>query len=198
VRVARLAFEYRQRFPRTIVIDMVCYRGTGTTRATTRATPQPLMYKAIAERRSVRKLYVEAARQAGDITSTRPEPLADFQRRSVALEETRAHARAGTGRRPPARWRAAPHRAGVDRGASTRSSTAHGYPEASPPTPSWPQFDRPACRTRRGGRLGHGEALAFGSLLLEGTTCASPVRTRAGHVHQRHALVDYETGAVSR
>jgi len=40
-----------------------------------------------------------------------------------------------------------------------------------------------------------GEALAFGSLLLEGPTCASPARTPPGTFSHRHAvLVDHETG----
>ena len=50
------------------------------------------MYKAIAERRSVRKLYVEALVKRGDITLDEAEQaLADFQDKlQVALDETRA------------------------------------------------------------------------------------------------------------
>ena len=39
VRVAQFAFDYRQVFNRDVVIDMVCYRRRGTTRATSRPTP---------------------------------------------------------------------------------------------------------------------------------------------------------------
>ena len=59
VRVARLAFEYRQRFRKDVVIDMICYRRHGHNEGDDPSYTQPLMYKAIAERRSVRKIYVE-------------------------------------------------------------------------------------------------------------------------------------------
>jgi 2-oxoglutarate dehydrogenase E1 component len=60
VRVARLAFAYRQTFHKDVVIDMVCYRRHGHNEGDDPSYTQPLMYKAIAERRSVRKLYLES------------------------------------------------------------------------------------------------------------------------------------------
>ena len=68
LRVARLAFEYRQRFHKDVVIDMVCYRRHGHNEGDDPSYTQPLMYKAIAEKRSVRKLYVETLVGRGDIT----------------------------------------------------------------------------------------------------------------------------------
>ncbi|MFM2072128.1 MAG: putative 2-oxoglutarate dehydrogenase component, partial [Actinomycetota bacterium] len=67
-RVARLAFEYRQEFHKDVVIDMVCYRRHGHNEGDDPSYTQPLMYKAIAERRSVRKIYVESLVKRGDIT----------------------------------------------------------------------------------------------------------------------------------
>src|SRR6476619_1598820 len=94
VRVAQLAFEYRQTFHKDVVIDMVCYRRYGHNEGDDPSYTQPLMYKAIAERRSVRKLYVEALVKRGDISVEMAEQaLADFQHKlQVALDETRAHA----------------------------------------------------------------------------------------------------------
>src|SRR5215210_612359 len=94
VRVARLAWEYRQQFHKDVVIDMVCYRRHGHNEGDDPSYTQPLMYKAIAERRSVRKLYVEALAKRGELTVEEAEgALADFQNKlQVALDQTRAHA----------------------------------------------------------------------------------------------------------
>ena len=94
VRVARLAFAYRQAFHKDVVIDMVCYRRHGHNEGDDPSYTQPLMYKRIDARRSVRKLYTEALVKKGDISIEEAEAaLDDFQRRlQVALDETRSHA----------------------------------------------------------------------------------------------------------
>ena len=94
VRVARLAWEYRQRFHKDVIIDMVCYRRHGHNEGDDPSYTQPLMYKAIAEKRSVRKLYVETLVGRGDMSLDEAEQaLKDFQLKlQVALDDTRAHA----------------------------------------------------------------------------------------------------------
>jgi 2-oxoglutarate decarboxylase len=91
VRVAQLAWDYRQRFHKDVVIDMVCYRRHGHNEGDDPSYTQPLMYKAISERRSVRKLYVESLVRRGDITVDEAEAaLSDFHDKlQVALDETR-------------------------------------------------------------------------------------------------------------
>src|SRR5690606_27426754 len=68
VRVARLAFLYRQRSNKDVVIDMVCYRRHGHNEGDDPSYTQPQMYAEIDARRSVRKLYTEALVKRGDIT----------------------------------------------------------------------------------------------------------------------------------
>ena len=96
VRVAQLAWEYRQRFHKDVVIDMVCYRRHGHNEGDDPSYTQPLMYKAIADHRSVRKLYVESLVKRGDIGVDEAEQaLTDFQSKlQEALDETRAKGQA--------------------------------------------------------------------------------------------------------
>ncbi|MDT7538143.1 MAG: multifunctional 2-oxoglutarate metabolism enzyme, partial [Actinomycetota bacterium] len=68
VRVAKLAFDYRQAFKKDVVIDMVCYRRRGHSEVDEPSFTQPLMYDTIDAKRSVRKIYTEALIGRGDIT----------------------------------------------------------------------------------------------------------------------------------
>ena len=80
VRVARLAFEYRQAFNKDIVIDMLCYRRRGHNEGDEPSFTQPMMYKMIEAKRSTRKLYTEALIGRGDITLEEAEEvLKDYQ-----------------------------------------------------------------------------------------------------------------------
>ena len=80
VRVARLAFEFRQTFKKDVVIDLVCYRRRGHNEGDDPSMTQPLMYDVIDQKRSVRKLYTEALVGRGDITlEEAEEALKDYQ-----------------------------------------------------------------------------------------------------------------------
>ncbi|MFM1916648.1 MAG: hypothetical protein RJB01_163 [Actinomycetota bacterium] len=68
VRVAELAFEFRQAFHKDVVIDLVCYRKRGHNEADDPSLTQPLMYAIIDNKRSVRKHYTESLIGRGDIT----------------------------------------------------------------------------------------------------------------------------------
>ncbi|GAA1664214.1 multifunctional oxoglutarate decarboxylase/oxoglutarate dehydrogenase thiamine pyrophosphate-binding subunit/dihydrolipoyllysine-residue succinyltransferase subunit [Kribbella yunnanensis] len=82
VRVADLAFEYRQAFNKDVVIDLVCYRRRGHNEGDDPSFTQPLMYDLIEQKRSVRKLYTEALIGRGDITVEEAEQaMRDFQQR---------------------------------------------------------------------------------------------------------------------
>jgi multifunctional 2-oxoglutarate metabolism enzyme len=202
VRVAQLAFEYRETFHKDVVIDMVCYRRHGHNEGDDPSYTQPLMYKAIAERRSVRKLYVEALVKRGELTVEEAEgALADFQSKlQVALDQTRAHApEVHKAPRPPKPMGVLPHvETGVERGrldAIFDHLTA--YPAEFTPHPKLVrQFETRAKTYREASEVdwASAEALAIGSLVLEGT----PVRlagedSRRGTFSQRHAaLIDYE------
>ncbi|NYE94844.1 2-oxoglutarate dehydrogenase E1 component [Psychromicrobium silvestre] len=92
VRVAQLAFKYRQKFAGDIVIDLVCYRRRGHNEGDDPSMTQPLMYNLIEAKRSVRRLYTEALIGRGDITGDEAEQLLrDYQERlERAFAETHA------------------------------------------------------------------------------------------------------------
>ena len=201
VRVARLAWEYRQRFHKDVVIDMVCYRKHGHNEGDDPSYTQPQMYKAIADKRSVRKIYVESLVGRGDITVGEAEQaLDDFQSKlQTALDQTRAHAPAPVkAARPPAPVGVLPH---VETGASrsmldTVFDQLTKYPSDFTVHPKLAkQFESRSKMYREQGEVewATAEALAFGTLVLEGF----PVRlagedSRRGTFSQRHAaLVDY-------
>ncbi|MHB1234861.1 MAG: multifunctional oxoglutarate decarboxylase/oxoglutarate dehydrogenase thiamine pyrophosphate-binding subunit/dihydrolipoyllysine-residue succinyltransferase subunit, partial [Microbacteriaceae bacterium] len=92
VRVAELAFEFRQKFHKDVVIDLICYRRRGHNEGDDPSMTQPLMYNLIEAKRSVRTLYAEALVGRGDITKEEYEAAhADFQERlERAFMETHA------------------------------------------------------------------------------------------------------------
>ena len=214
VRVAELAFEYREQFDRDVVVDMVCYRRRGHNEGDDPSMTQPLMYNLIEAKRSVRKIYTEDLVARGDITLDEAEgALRDYQAQlERVFEETRdLHKQAPTtddtvlGLEQPESQH---EDAGVMVGWQTavpadvlaKIGAAHTRPPAGftvhPKLASL--LTKREQMSRDGGiDWGFGEILAFGSLLLEGT----PVRltgqdSRRGTFASRHAVLhDRETGA---
>lgn len=92
VRVARLAFDYRQTFHKDVVVDLICYRRHGHSEVDDPSITQPAMYDRIDVRASVRKLYAEALVRRGDIGERQVEgALRDYQGHlERAFTETRA------------------------------------------------------------------------------------------------------------
>ena len=205
VRVARLAYDYRRRFHKDVVIDMVCYRRHGHNEGDDPSYTQPLMYKRIDARRSVRKLYTESLVKRGDISMEEAEAaLADFQTKlQTALEETRSHAPAETVvARPPApAIGVLPHvETGVDRPSIDALYERLGtVPDGFTVHPKLlKQFAaRDAMFAEGEVDWALAEYLAFGSLLLDGSDIRlSGQDSRRGTFSQRHSvLVDFETGA---
>ncbi|MGH8901998.1 MAG: multifunctional oxoglutarate decarboxylase/oxoglutarate dehydrogenase thiamine pyrophosphate-binding subunit/dihydrolipoyllysine-residue succinyltransferase subunit [Egibacteraceae bacterium] len=202
VRVMRLALDFRQRFAKDVVVDMICYRRWGHNEADEPSYTQPIMYAAIETRRSVRKLYTEELVNRGDLSVVEAEAaLSDFRDQlEQALRRTRESAPPTPPKaRKPKVVGVLPHiDTGVDRAVLDRVVAA---------VTSWPDgfVVHPKLRvalerrrdllTRDAVDWGMAESLAFGSLLLEGF----PVRlagedSRRGTFSQRHAvLVHYES-----
>ncbi|MDQ2849855.1 MAG: multifunctional oxoglutarate decarboxylase/oxoglutarate dehydrogenase thiamine pyrophosphate-binding subunit/dihydrolipoyllysine-residue succinyltransferase subunit [Actinomycetota bacterium] len=104
VQVAELAYDYRQKFNKDVVIDMVCYRRRGHNEGDDPSMTQPLMYRLIESKRSVRKLYTEALIGRGDITiENAEEALRDYQKQlERAFTETKEARKAASQTAPQA------------------------------------------------------------------------------------------------
>ncbi|MEP6658958.1 MAG: multifunctional oxoglutarate decarboxylase/oxoglutarate dehydrogenase thiamine pyrophosphate-binding subunit/dihydrolipoyllysine-residue succinyltransferase subunit, partial [Acidimicrobiales bacterium] len=204
VRVARMAYEYRRTFHKDVVIDMMCYRRHGHNEGDDPSYTQPLMYRAIEAHRSVRKIFTEALVKRGDITLEEAEAaLDDYQRRlQVALDETKSHAPAVVkAAKPPRPLGVLPHvNTGVDRGELDKIFNAlTTVPEGFTIHPKLVrQFETRAEHYAKGEvDWATAEALAFGSLVLEGNDVRlAGEDTGRGTFSQRHSVLhDYQTGA---
>jgi 2-oxoglutarate decarboxylase len=206
-RAARLAFGFRQAFHKDVVIDMVCYRRHGHNEGDDPSYTQPLMYTLIDAKRSVRKLYTETLVRRGDISlEVAEQALDDFGARlQAALDETRAEAESVAGVTPvlpeyvvPDLW-IPPVETGVDSSVLNRLATeVRSAPEGFVLHPKLARQFEQRDKVVADGEIDWalGEALAFGSLLLEGVNVrVTGQDTRRGTFSQRHAvLVDHATG----
>jgi 2-oxoglutarate dehydrogenase E1 component len=205
VRVARLAFQFRQAFHKDVVIDMWCYRRWGHQEVDDPSFTQPLMYRSIQDRRSVRKLYMESLVNRGDISIEDVEKaLEQFRDRlQQAFDETRD---AGKKKPPrverrspqPAPVRPAVHtavdRAGLDEVVNALTKVPDGF-HLHPKLRKGLE-DRSKELDRDAVDWSLGEALAFGTLVRDGVMVRlSGQDTRRGTFSQRHSvLVDQESG----
>ncbi len=204
VRVAQLAFDYRQRFHRDIVIDLICYRRHGHNEADDPSFTQPQMYAMIDNQRSVRKVYTERLVRRGDISIEEAEEfLEDFESRlQQAFDETKQAAPpeppevvpAGESRGPLPPVETGVPRDHLDRIASVQFDTRDDFTRH-------PKLDRIFKKAKERYESGSidwalGETLAFGSLLLEGTNVRLAGQdSRRGTFSQRHAVqVDFKSG----
>lgn len=214
VRVARLAYAFREEFHKDVVIDMVCYRRRGHNEADDPSLTQPTMYELIDQKRSVRMLYTEQLIGRGDISMQEAEEaLRHFQNEmETILQATRAedhdddHLSKITSKimlegevklHPQAPAIHVPTGISMDivnRVVESQLTMPDGFtvhPRLQPQL-----LRRKEMVERDEIDWGMGEALAFGSLLTEGRTIrlAGQDARRGTFGHRHGVIVDKDTG----
>jgi 2-oxoglutarate dehydrogenase E1 component len=201
VRVARLAFDYRQAFNKDVVIDLVCYRRRGHNEGDDPSMTNPLMYQIIDNKRSVRKLYTEELIGRGDISvEGAEESLRDFQQQLEtvfkATRDTNGGVRGNRNRTPEQEPAVA---TAITADLVRQIGEAHvKLPDGFTPHRRVVQLLERRAKMAVEGDIdwGFGEIIALGSLLAQGVTVRLAGQdSRRGTFVQRHAsVVDSETG----
>ena len=208
--VARLALDYRMKFRKDVVIDLVCYRRHGHNEADEPAATQPLMYQAIRRHPTANQIYGRKLEQDEIIAEGEAAEMAEEYRRGLDEGRPLARAFAGTtgnrytvdwSRHLDGDWSEKPVTA-VDRDRLAELATRlTRVPEKFT---LHPRVARVIDDRRRmyAGELaldwGAAETMAYATLLAEG----SPIRltgqdTARGTFFHRHAVLhDQATGRV--
>ena len=203
--VAKLAVDFRQKFKKDVIIDMLCYRRRGHNEGDDPSVTQPAMYDAIDVKRGARKTYTEALIGRGDISMKEAEDaLRDYQGqlervfnevRDLEKHAIEASASVESDQMVPRGMNTA-----VDKALLARIGDAHlAVPDGFTVHPRV----RPVLEKRREmayeGKVdwAFAELLALGSLIAEGKLIRlSGQDTRRGTFTQRHSvIIDRTTGA---
>ena len=80
---SRMAAEYRMRFGSDIVLDIVCYRRHGHNETDEPAFTQPVMYRAIGQTKTTRTLYAERLAAEGTVPSAESQEMWDAFTRTL-------------------------------------------------------------------------------------------------------------------
>jgi 2-oxoglutarate dehydrogenase E1 component len=209
--VARLALEFREKWQRDVVIDMYCYRKHGHNESDEPAFTQPVLYRKIAAHPQVSVVLSRKLVAEGSITEAESEAIkAEYTAALEAnLDKAKATETAKSAKRAAAietkkfegstaEFQPDYHFKPVITGVSTEvlATVVRGLttiPDTFRLNPKIKRFlDNRAQAHREGGAIdwGFAEALAIGSLLLEGT----PVRLsgqdcQRGTFSHRHAVL---------
>ncbi|MBV1704311.1 MAG: 2-oxoglutarate dehydrogenase E1 component [Hyphomicrobiales bacterium] len=203
---AKIAVEFRQRFHKPVVIDMFCYRRYGHNEGDEPSFTQPLMYKNIRARKSTLEIYAAKLVGEGVVTDGEVEKMrADWRQRLEAEHEAGQAYRANKADWLDGRWaglKAAKEtldddrrgRTGVPVGRLREIGAAitrvpDGF-HAHKTILRFMETRRKAIETGEGLDWATAEALAFGSLLDEGTTVRlSGQDCERGTFSQRHSVL---------
>jgi len=211
-RTIELAMQFREEFKRDVIIDMYCYRRHGHNEGDEPSFTQPLMYKKIRARKSVREAYVEDLLSLGEITEAEVTEIEHNER--VRLEAELEKARSADFSYAPASTGAGlwtPYRGGLDTDTVDVTTGVPRellvdlmgrlttLPETFTPHRKIKRFLTARAEMADGSRAvdwGGAEALALASLLSEGThvRISGQDAGRGTFSHRHSVLHDSENG----
>lgn len=208
VSVMRLAVDYRERFATDIVVDIVCYRRFGHNETDEPTFTQPIMYQAVHKHKDIYQLYAAKLQDEGVISAVETEKYwSDFQNYLQKSYEEADNYHPGTPEWLKGDWKKMQWRGKNRKDFSTAvsiddlkrigkaiSSYQTGF-NCHPKLVRQLEAKAKMFETGKGFDWATGEALAFGSLLLEG----HPVRLsgedcqRGTFSHRNAMLFDQKT-----
>jgi 2-oxoglutarate dehydrogenase E1 component len=202
ISAVRLALAFRRRFESDVVVDLVGYRRHGHNEQDEAAYTQPLMAAQIAERSTVREQFAQRLVEAGVVTQEEADALVaqvttELKQAHEALKATFGVPHAAEGRIPFSSGDGVVTAVSADRlrGLNQELLRVPEHFTLHPKLKS--QLERRVPALEEGGiDWGQAEALAFGSLLVDGI----PIRltgqdTQRGTFSHRHAVLhDVHTG----
>ncbi len=202
---ARLCAEFRQRFAADIVLDIVCYRRHGHNESDEPAFTQPTMYKAIRARPTTRTLYAERLVREGALSEAEAKSgwdrfqaqLEDAYKAAQSYRPNKADWLEGTWsgmKQPGAKFGASDEPTGLPLDTLREVGRALGtVPRDFAANPKISRQLEAKLAMFEGGEgidWATGEALGFGTLLLEGNRVRlSGEDCQRGTFSQRHAVL---------
>ena len=207
---AQMAAEYRMEFGCDIVLDIVCYRRHGHNETDEPAFTQPIMYRAIKDMKTTRALYADRLEREGVVAPGEAkamwdgftQTLEDAYKAAQAYKPNKADWLEGhwSGLGQPdneAEWTEDETAAPLDQLRQVGRALATVPPafDVNPKIARQLEAKRAMIETGEGIDWATGEALAFGTLLLDGHRVRlSGEDCQRGTFSQRHAvLIDQTT-----
>ena len=210
-RVVKVAMEFRKMFRRDVAIDMYCYRRRGHNEGDEPSFTQPLMYKIIEKRKTVREGYLEHLLKLDEVTQKEAEVIAEKRRKYLEDELSDIRSEDPTVRpsilgRVWKAYRGGPDKDTPEADTSIDRTRAMQLLEKVNTVPAGftvhPKLERVLEQRRLMGRgekpmdWASAEALAFAALLTEGTRIRMTGQdSQRGTFSHRHAVLhDWNTG----
>jgi 2-oxoglutarate dehydrogenase E1 component len=210
--VSRLCAEYRQKFKKDVFIDLICYRKHGHNEGDEPSFTQPLLYKQIKAHPSPREVYAKKLVTEGVLNDAQAQSMVDdlIAKFTEAQQRTKAEAPKPFVSSLEGRWKGLKKGTEEDNWKPAKTAVAektlkeiaskiNRIPASFHLHSKLGRFFEARLKAIEDGKgidWGNGEALAFASLIHEGTSVriTGQDAERGTFTHRHSVLNDFETG----